>query len=53
MKIENRKPKFTYNELVKIYKMNKESSDYKKYKASYHKWFKGLITEQQLHNILG
>ena len=46
------KPKFTYNELIKIYRMDIDSADYNKYKVAYSKWFRGLIKEKQLHDIL-
>ena len=47
-----RKPKFSYNETVKICRMDKDGADYNKYKVAYRKWFKGLITEKQLHDII-
>ena len=47
-----RKPKFSYNETVKIHRMDKDGADYNKYKVAYRKWFNGLITEKQLHDIV-
>ena len=51
-KIKMKTYRFTYDTMVGIHRLDKDSADYNKYEIAYGRWFKGEITNQEFSQIV-